>query len=34
MLGSYSMSKSAFNAITVAFAADLEADGIKVNLSG
>jgi NAD(P)-dependent dehydrogenase (short-subunit alcohol dehydrogenase family) len=31
MFGSYSMSKSALNAITVAFAADLEVDGIKVN---
>jgi NAD(P)-dependent dehydrogenase (short-subunit alcohol dehydrogenase family) len=31
MFGSYSMSKAALNAVTVAFAADLEADGIKVN---
>jgi NAD(P)-dependent dehydrogenase (short-subunit alcohol dehydrogenase family) len=31
MYGSYSASKTALNAITVAFAASLEADGIKVN---
>jgi NAD(P)-dependent dehydrogenase (short-subunit alcohol dehydrogenase family) len=31
MFGTYSASKAAANAITVAFAADLEADGIKVN---
>jgi NAD(P)-dependent dehydrogenase (short-subunit alcohol dehydrogenase family) len=29
--GAYSASKAALNAVTVAFAADLEADGIKVN---
>jgi NAD(P)-dependent dehydrogenase (short-subunit alcohol dehydrogenase family) len=31
MFGSYSASKAALNAVTVAFAASLEADGIKVN---
>ena len=31
MFGTYSASKAAANAVTVAFAADLEADGIKVN---
>jgi NAD(P)-dependent dehydrogenase (short-subunit alcohol dehydrogenase family) len=31
MFGTYSASKTALNALTVAFAADLEADGIKVN---
>jgi NAD(P)-dependent dehydrogenase (short-subunit alcohol dehydrogenase family) len=31
MYGSYSVSKTALNAVTVAFAASLEADGIKVN---
>jgi NAD(P)-dependent dehydrogenase (short-subunit alcohol dehydrogenase family) len=31
MFGTYSASKAALNALTVAFAADLEADGIKVN---
>jgi NAD(P)-dependent dehydrogenase (short-subunit alcohol dehydrogenase family) len=31
MYGSYSASKTALNAVTVAFAASLEADGIKVN---
>ncbi len=31
MFGSYSASKTALNALTVAFAADLEADGVKVN---
>jgi NAD(P)-dependent dehydrogenase (short-subunit alcohol dehydrogenase family) len=31
MFGNYSASKSALNAITVAFALNLEADGIKVN---
>jgi NAD(P)-dependent dehydrogenase (short-subunit alcohol dehydrogenase family) len=31
MFGTYSASKSAANAVTVAFAADLEAAGIKVN---
>lgn len=31
MFGAYSASKAALNAVTVAFAADLEADGIKVN---
>jgi NAD(P)-dependent dehydrogenase (short-subunit alcohol dehydrogenase family) len=31
MFGTYSASKTALNALTVAFAADLEADNIKVN---
>ena len=31
MFGTYSVSKAAANAVTVAFAADLEAAGIKVN---
>jgi NAD(P)-dependent dehydrogenase (short-subunit alcohol dehydrogenase family) len=31
MLGTYSASKAALNAVTVAFAADLESAGIKVN---
>jgi NAD(P)-dependent dehydrogenase (short-subunit alcohol dehydrogenase family) len=31
MYGAYSASKTALNALTVAFAADLESDGIKVN---
>jgi NAD(P)-dependent dehydrogenase (short-subunit alcohol dehydrogenase family) len=31
MFGTYSASKAAANAITVAFAAELESDGIKVN---
>jgi NAD(P)-dependent dehydrogenase (short-subunit alcohol dehydrogenase family) len=31
MFGTYSASKAAANAVTVAFAADLESDGIKVN---
>ena len=31
MFGTYSWSKTALNAITVAFASDLESDGIKVN---
>jgi NAD(P)-dependent dehydrogenase (short-subunit alcohol dehydrogenase family) len=31
MFGTYSASKAAANAVTVAFAADLEAAGIKVN---
>ena len=31
MFGTYSASKAALNALTVAFAADLEPDGIKVN---
>lgn len=31
MFGTYSSSKAALNAITVAFAADLESSGIKVN---
>jgi NAD(P)-dependent dehydrogenase (short-subunit alcohol dehydrogenase family) len=31
MFGNYSASKSALNAITVAFAVDLESEGIKVN---
>jgi NAD(P)-dependent dehydrogenase (short-subunit alcohol dehydrogenase family) len=31
MFGTYSASKAAANAVTVAFAAELEADGIKVN---
>jgi NAD(P)-dependent dehydrogenase (short-subunit alcohol dehydrogenase family) len=31
MFGTYSASKAALNAITIAFAADLESDGIKVN---
>jgi NAD(P)-dependent dehydrogenase (short-subunit alcohol dehydrogenase family) len=31
MFGTYSASKTALNALTVAFAADLEADGVKVN---
>ena len=31
MFGTYSSSKTALNAITVAFAADLESAGIKVN---
>jgi NAD(P)-dependent dehydrogenase (short-subunit alcohol dehydrogenase family) len=31
MYGSYSASKTALNAVTVAFAASLETDGIKVN---
>ena len=31
MFGTYSASKAAANAVTVAFAADLEADGVKVN---
>jgi NAD(P)-dependent dehydrogenase (short-subunit alcohol dehydrogenase family) len=31
MFGTYSASKTALNALTVAFAADLEADGFKVN---
>jgi NAD(P)-dependent dehydrogenase (short-subunit alcohol dehydrogenase family) len=31
MYGRYSVSKTALNALTVAFAADLESDGIKVN---
>ena len=31
MFGTYSASKAAANAVTVALAADLEADGIKVN---
>jgi NAD(P)-dependent dehydrogenase (short-subunit alcohol dehydrogenase family) len=31
MYGSYSASKTALNAVTVAFAASLQADGIKVN---
>jgi NAD(P)-dependent dehydrogenase (short-subunit alcohol dehydrogenase family) len=31
MFGTYSASKAALNALTVAFAADLEADGVKVN---
>jgi NAD(P)-dependent dehydrogenase (short-subunit alcohol dehydrogenase family) len=31
MFGTYSASKAALNALTVAFAADLESDGIKVN---
>jgi NAD(P)-dependent dehydrogenase (short-subunit alcohol dehydrogenase family) len=31
MFGTYSASKAAANAVTVAFAADLEKDGIKVN---
>jgi NAD(P)-dependent dehydrogenase (short-subunit alcohol dehydrogenase family) len=31
MFGTYSASKTALNALTVAFAADLETNGIKVN---
>jgi NAD(P)-dependent dehydrogenase (short-subunit alcohol dehydrogenase family) len=31
MFGTYSASKTALNSLTVAFAAELEADGIKVN---
>ena len=31
MFGTYSWSKTMLNAITVAFASDLESDGIKVN---
>lgn len=31
MFGAYSWSKTALNAVTVAFAAELESDGIKVN---
>src|SRR5215469_6984207 len=31
MFGTYSWSKTALNAITVAFASELEPDGIKVN---
>jgi NAD(P)-dependent dehydrogenase (short-subunit alcohol dehydrogenase family) len=31
MFGTYSASKAALNALTVAFAADLEAEGVKVN---
>jgi NAD(P)-dependent dehydrogenase (short-subunit alcohol dehydrogenase family) len=31
MFGTYSASKAAANAVTVAFTADLEAAGIKVN---
>jgi NAD(P)-dependent dehydrogenase (short-subunit alcohol dehydrogenase family) len=31
MYGTYSLSKTALNGVTIAFAADLESDGIKVN---
>ncbi len=31
MFGTYSWSKTALNALTIAFASDLESDGIKVN---
>jgi NAD(P)-dependent dehydrogenase (short-subunit alcohol dehydrogenase family) len=31
MFGAYSWSKTALNAVTIAFAAELESDGIKVN---
>lgn len=33
LYGTYSMSKTALNAVTIAFAADLESAGIKVNVA-